>query len=86
MALQKTVTTIHGFEAEQAYHRVEGVMLSAKDQIEFQLRSYKNNEPNSFAFADQHFSCVYDLNTSNPIKQAYEYLKTRSEFSDATDV
>jgi len=31
------------------------------------------------------YGCLVDLNGDNPIKQAYEYLKTLPEFANATD-
>jgi hypothetical protein len=84
MALQKTVNTPHGFEAINAYHRVEGVRLQDKVTIAFQVRSYKSKDQLA-AFNDELHSCEYDLDGSNPIAQAYEHLKTVPEFSDATD-
>lgn len=81
MAFKKTVTTVHGFEAVDAYHRVENVMLVGKDKINFHVRSYK--EPSMPAFNDQFAECAYDLNSGNPIAQAYDYLKTTDEFKDA---
>lgn len=42
MALKKTVITQHGFDAVEAYHRVEGVHIG-KDKITFQVKSYKDN-------------------------------------------
>ena len=83
MALKKTVTTSQGFEANDAYHRVEGIKLIAKDKINFQVRSYK--DPFFPAFEDVYFECEYALFDANPIKQAYSYLKTLPEFADATD-
>lgn len=82
MALQMTVTTPHGFEATNAYHRVENVSLASKETIRFDLRSYKSAD-NSAAFEAKTMLCAYDLNGENPIKQAYEYLKTLPEFSNA---
>lgn len=83
MALKKTVTTIHGFNAVDAYHRVENVQVS-KDIIMFQFRSYKDSS-NLPHFADASYKCDYDIAGDNPIKQAYKYLKTLPEFEDSTD-
>jgi hypothetical protein len=83
MALELTKTTIHGFEAVGAYHRVEGLSLSAKDAIQFAVRTYTTiDKP---AFAETFHFCPYDLNGDNPIAQAYNYLKTLPEFDGATD-
>jgi hypothetical protein len=84
MALQKTVLSSFGFEAQGAYHRVEGLQLLTKTQIGFQVRAYKNASGVPF-FAEQQHSCAYDLDGNNPIAQAYEYLKTLSDFENAAD-
>ena len=84
MALKKTVQTPFGIEIVDAYHRVEGVRIIDKDQIAFQVRSYKDNS-NLPHFADAANGCNYILNGVNPIKQAYVHLKTLPEFADATD-
>lgn len=83
MALKKTVTTVHGFDAVDAYHRVENISFAGKDRITFFVRSYK--EVCLPSFNDQFFNCVYDMNGSNPIQQAYEHLKTIEEFIGALD-
>lgn len=84
MALQKSVTTEQGFFAENAYHRVEELKLITKDTILFQVRSYKDTSGLP-QFADVSYSCPYDLENKNPLEQAYEYLKTLSEFENAVD-
>ena len=83
MALEKTVTTSHGFKAVDAYHRVEGVQVN-KNTMTFQVRSYKDNSDFPH-FADAVFGCSYDIDGNNPIKQAYAHLKTLPEFAGATD-
>lgn len=83
MALKKTVTTVHGFDAVDAYHRVENISFDGKDRINFFVRSYKEGCLPSFN--DQFFNCVYDMNGSNPIQQAYAHLKALPAFSDAVD-
>lgn len=85
MALQKTMPTPQGFIATDAYHRVEGVSLPSKTELSFRVRSYKDEEE-AVAFADHGYGCVYDMDGDNPIKQAYEHLKTLPEFADAADV
>jgi hypothetical protein len=83
MALSKTVLSAYGFQATNAYHRVEAVSLVGKNTINFHVRSYVAvDKP---FFAEQVLSCAYVLDGENPIKQAYEHLKTMSEFSGATD-
>ena len=82
MALQKTVTTPQGFEATNAYHRVEGVSLPEKDQLSFVLRSYKSSF-NTASFEDHAYSCPYNIDGANPHTQAYDFVKTLDAFSDA---
>lgn len=84
MALEKTVVTNHGFEADKAYHRVEGVRLDNKTKMSFQVSSYKTQE-SELAFSIAAFACTYDIQGANPIAQAYAHLKTLSEFADAVD-
>jgi galactose mutarotase-like enzyme len=83
MALLKTVSTVHGFQAVNAYHRVEGVRLDSKTTMSFHVRSYTATEKPFFV--ESVLSCAYALDGDNPIKQAYKYLKTLPEFADALD-
>jgi hypothetical protein len=83
MALAKTVSTVHGLQAVNAYHRVEAVTLQNKETITFHVRSYlATDKP---FFMESVLSCRYAIDGENPIKQAYEYLKTLPEFAGATD-
>jgi hypothetical protein len=84
MALKKTATTEQGFEAVDAYHRVEGVRLNGKTSMSFQVRSYKDNSDIP-AFSDVKHDCAYDINGKNPIAQAYDHAKTLPEFAGAVD-
>jgi len=86
MAITKQATTLHGFSAPSAYYRVEELKLDDKSNMSFVLQVYKSQDESTYAFNSYSYSCSYDLNGSNPIAQAYEYVKTLSEFSDATDV
>jgi hypothetical protein len=83
MALNKTTTSSQGFEAVNAYHRVEKLCLATNQIISFSVRVYKDI---AFpAFADNGYSCAYDITGENPVKQAYLHLKTLPEFASATD-
>ena len=85
MALQKTITTSHGLTATNAYHRVENLYLQSKNIIKFNVCSYTSqSSETSFQVVD--YGCAYDIDGNNPIQQAYVFLKTLDEFSDATDV
>ena len=83
MALNKTTTSPQGFEAVNAYHRVQGLCLVTNQNITFQVYAYK--DVTFPAFAASNYSCAYDINGENPIKQAYLHLKTLPEFATATD-
>lgn len=84
MALKKTAQTPFNIEVVDAYHRVEGLKIVGKNQIAFQVRSYKDDSGLPH-FADAAAGCVYDIGGENPIKQAYVYLKTTPEFANAKD-
>jgi len=83
MAISKTVVTVQGFTATNAYHRVESVSLVGKNEINFHVRSYVSTDKPFFT--EEVLSCAYALDGDNPIKQAYTYIKTLSDFSGATD-
>lgn len=83
MALSKSVTTPQGFEANNAYHKIGIVSIDNKDTLVFSVTLHK--EKNSSNFKQMSFSCSYDIDGNNPIKQAYEHLKTPPDFAGATD-
>ena len=84
MALKKTVKTQQGFDAIDAYHRVESLSLIDKTRMFFQVRSYKDGEGLP-SFSDAAYESAYDLQGQNPIAQAYAHIKTLPEFAGATD-
>jgi|LakMenEpi03Aug12_release.lakeMendotaPanAssembly.Ray.scaffolds.fasta_scaffold374178_3 hypothetical protein len=84
MALKKTTKTHQGFDAIDAYHRVENLSLINKTRMFFQVKSYKDNEGLP-SFSDVAYESVYNLQGPNPIAQAYAHLKTLPEFLEATD-
>jgi hypothetical protein len=83
MALQKTITSKFGIDAVDAYHRVERVMLVAKNRLTFRVRVYANT--NCPPVMDHGFQCEYDMAGDNPIRQAYLHLKTLPDLADAVD-
>jgi len=85
MALKMATKSVHGFDAPSAYHRVENTLLVNKDSMSFALRVYADIEQSAF-FDEKIFDCAYEMSGDNPIKQAYEHLKTLPEFSTAEDV
>ena len=88
MALKKTVTTIHGFEATDAYHRIASLNVVNKDKISFTVQSFNvSPEENKHHFHSFGYSCLYNMASQlNPHQQAYLYLKSLPEWADAVDV
>jgi hypothetical protein len=84
MALQKNIELNTGIKVNDAYLRIDSVTINQKQNINFFLKSYISNDVD-LAFDVKEFSCSYDINGENPIKQAYLHLKTLPEFVDATD-
>jgi hypothetical protein len=84
MALEKTVITPQGFEAVNSYHRVKNLSLTSKTSISFHVQSLKSIDA-PLEFASEFYSCSFDLDGENPIKQAYKHLKSLPEFLNAKD-
>lgn len=82
MALAKT-TTFKGITLNNAYHRVWGVSLT-KDTMSFGLGVHALAEAEMIDSTSH--TCAYDIAGDNPIKQAYEHLKTLPEFAGAADI
>lgn len=83
MALQKNIETVHGVDINNAYHRVDNIVINNKNQLTFLLNIYADK--NFTPVAVESYACEYDLNKENPLKQAYEHLKTLPEFAGAQD-
>lgn len=84
MAIKKTVKTQQGFDAVDAYHRIESLNLVDKTRMLFQVKSYKANDGLP-SFSDVAYEAAYDLHGENPFVQAYNHLKTLPEFAGSTD-
>lgn len=86
MALQKTITLTTNFGTdvsfEKAYVRVENVKVQ-KNFARALVQTHK--EKDGQVIAQEGFSFGYDLNGLNPIAQAYNHLKSLSEFQNAVD-
>lgn len=83
MALSKTITVETGIQVNNAYFRVENIVVTPKQSLTFLVRGYVSNDYP--AFYNKNFNCGHDLDKGNVIAQAYDYLKTLPEFSGATD-
>lgn len=83
MAFKKAASTPFGINVSDAYHRVENISIVEKTKMVFQLKiSVDGNFPD---FSSDAYLCDYDINGSNPIAQAYTYLKSLPEFVSAVD-
>lgn len=82
MALGKTID-YKGVVIANAYHRVWAVTLT-KSQISFGLGTHASADADMIDSTSH--ACAYDIAGDNPIKQAYQYLKTLPEFAGAADV
>lgn len=85
MALMITINDPRGFTMQDAYCRVERVAIENKQTLSFQIRCYKDASFGT-AFSDTTYSCGYVVSEIDPYAQAYNYLKTLNEFTNAADV
>jgi hypothetical protein len=88
MAIQKTFVTSQGFEASNAYYRIEKIDVVSKTEMTATVRAYrKKPEQDSVAFALTDFSTSlpFDVNGAGVFLQAYTALKTKPAFAGATD-
>jgi len=99
MALQKSIQ--HSTGVPVSYWRVTKVLLDYERKFgAITLSGYYNQQARldnkrsldarqitvSAELFDTHFSSGELDNNTNPVKQAYIYIKTTPEFSDVTDV
>lgn len=82
MALSKTIS-FKGITVNDAYMKVWQIQ-GDKNWITFGLAYCA--EKNAPMFDSKTFEMSYNIDGENPIKQAYEYLKSLPEFADAGDV
>lgn len=83
MALKKDIDSQFGITIKDAYIRVENISFDASKEMRFFVKTYaKQNFP---ALSEQQISLPFDMNGSNPYVQAYIYLKSLPEFSNAVD-
>ena len=84
MAFKLNCCTPQGITIDGAYCRVESMTVT-KDSITFPLRRYKDSVGFPF-FEERYYTAPYVITSVNPLQQAYDYLKTLPEFSNAVDV
>jgi hypothetical protein len=83
MALQSNITW-KGVAVENAYVKVTA-FSGDKNTMTFSLGYFASADEET-TFGEERRQCALDLDGDNPVKQAYENLKTLEEFSGATDV
>jgi len=86
MALQKTITIdFNGASVDfaDAYLKV-GMIEGDKNMVRFDLLVYKAKDDR--VIERRKYNFAPDMNGSNFIAQAYQHLKSLSEYSGATDV
>jgi hypothetical protein len=81
MALQKTID-FKGITVFGAYLKIQS-FSGSKDLLKFELASHCRAGEQALAIAS--FEIPYSIDGTNPIKQAYEHLKTLPEFAGAVD-
>ena len=82
MAIQTTVNTSSGLSITDAYCKIAEVSIT-KNSVTFALQVFAD-KTKTFVIENV-FTAPYDLEGPNPIKQAYEYLKSLPDFADAVD-
>lgn len=83
MALKKDIILESGVRVSAATVKVGTVSVTGKAKISFSVFYFV--EAHQRAFHETAHECAYVMSGENPIKQAYEYLKTLPEFADAVD-
>ena len=86
MALKKEITTLNGFDAPDAYHRIGDIKVQNKLFLSFDVKTFKDSNMSFGAIECKKYSCAYDLDGGNVLSQGYAYLKTLGTFAGATDV
>lgn len=83
MALRNNVQMANGINVSNSYIKVGTVSVVQKNILSFNaLYSVNAEKP---TYQEQSFQCAYNIDKENPIKQAYEYLKTLPDFAGAID-
>ena len=82
MAISKNVELENGIKVEAAYIKVDTLSVT-KDSINCVIRKYV--DVNKQAFDSEIITAPYTLDGANPFIQAYEYIKSLPEYTDAID-
>lgn len=85
MALSTTFEVSKGLFAPNAYLRVNNISIVHDDVAGVTVNVYADSENTKEPVKTLCYGFEYDLNGENAVKQAYSYLKTLPEFSEAED-
>jgi hypothetical protein len=75
--------TVPNITTASAYHVITGIDGN-KECLAFSVDVYEDSSKEVY-LGKLRFAFTLDLEGPNPIKQAYQFLKTLPEFSDAVD-
>ena len=82
MAIKHNITLSNGLAAPESYIKVSSVHVTKSNGtaiVSFHAQQDKE------AFQSKSYVFDYDLDAANPIRQAYNHLKSLPEFTGATD-
>jgi hypothetical protein len=82
MALQKSIN-YKGAQINGAYFKISNVKISKTTFVAEVFCFVNKDQPQPINV--EFYAGKYNLNGENPIKQAYEFLKTLPEFVNASD-
>ena len=86
MALSKAITLVDNFNESLTFNNAYIKIVQVSVTKETCITTYKVlKQANGQELAHDTVCFSFDLDGPNPIKQAYLFLKTLPEFSDATD-
>ena len=81
MALQKTIT-FKGITVSGAYIKIQS-FSGSKELLKFDVATHSRIGEQTIAITS--FEMPYNIEGANPIKQAYDYLKSLPEFTGSID-
>lgn len=85
MALSKTFTTPTGLVVNNAYCKVENLLVT-KDRLRFSVNCYVDNSGEYATFTSFGYNAPYSIDQTNPIQQAYRFAKAQEDFAGSSDV
>jgi len=88
MALTKPTNSPFGIDLDACYIKITKVEITDKAQMRADVSFFANVNSSASShplYVKSEADMAYDLDGPNPIKQAYQHLKTLPEFADAID-